>query len=57
MRPRRQQVRRGRRGQSMTEMIILVALVGLVLTWTVTRFPAAITSHYKGNVQVLASPF
>ncbi len=38
-------------------MIILVALVGLVLAWTVTRFPAAITSHYQGNVQVLASPF
>ncbi|MCO5168571.1 MAG: hypothetical protein M9894_19705 [Planctomycetes bacterium] len=49
--------RGGRRGQSMTEVIILVALVALALTWMVTRLPRAITNHYNGNVEVLASPF
>lgn len=38
-------------------MIIIAALVGLVLVWMVRALPAAITNHYKGNVQVLAAPF
>ncbi|MBX3471300.1 MAG: hypothetical protein KF878_30905 [Planctomycetes bacterium] len=46
-----------RAGQSMTEVIILVAIVALALTWMVTRLPKAITGHYEQNVEVLASPF
>jgi hypothetical protein len=41
----------------MTEMIILVGLVALALTWMVTAMPRAITHHYVQNVQILASPF
>lgn len=46
-----------RRGQSMTEYIILVALAALTLVWVVTRFPEAISNHYKRNVRFLAGPF
>jgi len=48
---------RRRRGQSMTEYIILVALAALTLVWVVTRFPEAISNHYKRNVRFLAGPF
>jgi hypothetical protein len=49
--------RQRRRGQGMTEMIILIALVGLVLCWVVVAFPRAITSFYRQQVQIIASPF
>lgn len=49
--------RRRRAGQSMTEMIILVAFVGLSLAWLVTAMPNAISSHYKENAKFLAGPF
>jgi hypothetical protein len=48
---------RRRRGQSMTEVIILIALVGLTLSWVVTALPNAIRKHYTQTVQVIASPF
>jgi Tfp pilus assembly protein FimT len=44
-------------GQSMTELIILVAIVALSLAWIVTALPAAISSHYKENAKFLAGPF
>ena len=48
---------RRRRGQSMTEYIILVALAALTLVWVVTKFPEAISNQYKRNVKFLAGPF
>ena len=45
-----------RRGQAMTETIILVALCGLVLTFIVTALPRALSTHYVENQKVLASP-
>lgn len=49
--------RRKRAGQSMTELIILVAFVGLSLAWLVTALPEALSSHYKENAKFLAGPF
>lgn len=49
--------RRRARGQAAVEMIIVAGLVILALAWMVTKMPEAITNHYVGNVQVLASPF
>ena len=45
-----------RRGQAMTETIILIALCGLALAFLVTALPQALSSHYVENQKVLASP-
>lgn len=55
MRTRTLQGRR-RRGQNLVEVAILFALVGLALVWVVSALSAAITHHYKGHQEVMASP-
>ncbi len=57
--PRRFSLRalaRDQRGQASVEVVIIAAVVGLGIAWVTWALPKAISSHFKQNQQVLASP-
>jgi len=54
---RRRHRRRARRGQAMTEVIILVAAVLVAIAWTTYTFPEAISKNYTQSRDVLLAPF